>query len=349
MKILFLMFVSLTLFIQLFAQPINVSDNLTLNQISDNCYVHTQGNNNGLVYVNGNESIIVSTPESDLETQNLIDYVRKELNTKIVAYIIDRWHTDAMEGLDVVQKNGIPTYAYEKTRRIAKIKGLPVPDKGFDPKVELKVGKGKVIAHFLGEAHTNDGIVVWVPDEKVLFGGNGIRNYNGWVGNIGNANLGAWSETAMHIKKEYGTAKVVVPGHGKYGGVELIDYTIQLYDTTCRHWVLNQDEVVKLPDFEIEGDVLIHADTITADEGNRIMENARIFICDNSKCVKIESPNLVYNSKEKRVDSDTGQVEIYDLVEGGGKLRISLSYQRLIVIKRDDSIGLVVILKAFWK
>ena len=69
MKFIILLVASLTVIAQLFSQSIKVSDNLTLNQISDNCYVHTQGNNNGLVYVNGNESIIVSTPESDMETQ----------------------------------------------------------------------------------------------------------------------------------------------------------------------------------------------------------------------------------------------------------------------------------------
>jgi hypothetical protein len=74
--------------------------------------------------LNDNMAVIVSTPESDIETQNLIDYVRKELKANIIGYIIDRWHTDAMEGLDVVQENEIPTYAYEKTRKIANSKGI---------------------------------------------------------------------------------------------------------------------------------------------------------------------------------------------------------------------------------
>lgn len=245
----------------------------------------------------------------------------------------------------MVQKNEIPTYAYEKTRKIATLKGLPVADNGFDPKLELDVGGSKVIAHFLGEAHTNDGIVVYAPDEKVLFAGNGIRNYNGWVGNLGDANLGAWFETAQRIKKEYGEAKVVIPGHGKSGGQELIDYTIELYDTTGKDWVLNQVEVVKLPDFGPDGQRLIHADTFKKEGDKTIMEGATIFMSDGNKCVKIESPNLVSNIKENRVDSETGTIAIYDIVEGGGKLRIKTSYNRLIVINRDDSVGLVVILK----
>lgn len=345
MKNLILLFVAILAYSISFSQPIEVSENLELIKVSDNCYMHKQKNNNGLVYVNGKEAIIVSTPESDIETQILIDYIRNELNTKIVAYIIDRWHTDAMEGLDVVQKNEIPAYAFEKTRSIANQKGLPVPENGFDAKLVLQVNESEVIAHFLGEAHTNDGIVVYVPEEKVLFAGNGIRNFNGWVGNIGDANLETWSETAKQIKKAYGEAKVVIPGHGKPGGQELIDYTIELYDKTGKDWVLNQDDIVKLPDFGPDGETLIHAETLEKDGDKTTMKGARIFMSDGSKCVKIEAPEIVFNSE--RVEADSGMVEIYDLVEGGGKLRIKTLFNGLIAINRNDAIGLVVILKDF--
>ena len=184
---------------QSFGQEIKISENLVLHKLSEHCYVHTQKNNNGLIYINNGEAVIVSTPDSDIETQNLIDWVRNEKHSKIVGYVIDRWHPDAMGGLDMVQENGIKSYAYELTIQIAKEKGLPIPEIGFNPKKEIKVGDKKVICHFLGKAHTSDGIVVWIPIEKILFGGNEIRNYNGWVGNISDANLDKWSETATNI------------------------------------------------------------------------------------------------------------------------------------------------------
>ena len=181
MKKIALTIFTLIIATNLFGQEIKASDNLTLHKLSEQSYIHTQGNNNWLVYFNKGEAIIVSTPESDVETQNLIDWVKNEQKAKIVGYIIDRWHTDAMEGLDIVKQNEIKSYSYELTRAIAKVKGLPIPEIGFDPKIELSVGGNKVICHFFGESHTKDGIVVWIPSEQILFGGNGIRNYNGWV------------------------------------------------------------------------------------------------------------------------------------------------------------------------
>ena len=347
MKKIALTIFTLIIATNLFGQEIKASDNLTLHKLSEQSYIHTQGNNNWLVYFNKGEAIIVSTPESDVETQNLIDWVKNEQKAKIVGYIIDRWHTDAMEGLDIVKQNEIKSYSYELTRAIAKVKGLPIPEIGFDPKIELSVGGNKVICHFFGESHTKDGIVVWIPSEQILFGGNGIRNYNGWVGNIGDANLAEWSKTAERIKKEYGTAKIVVPGHGRHGGSELIDYTIQLYNPENKNWILNSQETSIRPNFKNNDDFIIMSESDSLQDRNRILSNAIVFIQDSTKYAKIESKSIVYQPENNRIDSDSGYLEIYDKTTQGDELRIGVSYNRLIIFKVDDSIGLRIILRGF--
>ena len=47
---------------------------------------------------------------------------------------------------------------------------------------------------------------------------------------MGDANTDKWSETVRKIKLKYPNAKLVIPGHGKSGGTELFDYTIELFD-----------------------------------------------------------------------------------------------------------------------
>lgn len=327
------------------AQEIKVSENLTLYKLSEHSYLHNQKMNNGLVYINNNEAVIVSTPDSDIETQNLINWVRNEQHSKIVAYIIDRWHPDAMEGLDVVQKNGIKNFAYARTRQIAKEKGLPVPEFGFDPKKVIEVGNEKVICHFLGEAHTTDGIVVWVPSEKILFGGNEIRNYNGWMGNIGDANIEKWSETATNIKEAYGSAKIVIPGHGKYGGPELIDYTIDLYKLPENDSIANNQEIFFKPHLKRNQAFYIKAESESLQDDKRILENAIVVALDATKYIEIKSPQIVYQPDKKRIDSDIGRLKIYDKKDDSEKLRTDVNYKKLIVYEYDDSVGLVVILK----
>jgi len=332
-----------TLTINLIGQSINVSDKLTLINLTDKTYIHTCQNNNGLVFINGEKALIVSTPDSDTETQNLIDWVTHDQKAKIIGYVIDRWHPDAMEGLDVVLENEIETYSYRLTQQIAKDKGLPVPKNGFDTKLVIQVGNDSVICHYLGESHTKDGIVVWIPHEKILFGGNGIRNYNGWIGNIADANLNDWSKTAEIVKKHYGSAKFVVPGHGKHGGAELIDYTIDLYRNV--NIATEKNGFLKTPVFKENEDFIVQAEQNSSDNEYRILTNAKVIVEDSTKYVKIESPLIKYQPDNKRIDSETGRVNVYDKTLEGGKIRTDVKYKKLILIKIDDSVGLRVILQ----
>jgi glyoxylase-like metal-dependent hydrolase (beta-lactamase superfamily II) len=346
-QILILLFLIIT--VNLSGQSIKVSDKLTLIQLTDNSYIHTCQNSNGLVYINENDALIVSTPDSELETQNLIDWVVKERMLNIVGYVIDRWHPDAMEGLDIVHQNGIMTYSYELTQQIAKEKGLPIPKKGFNPKTVIEVGSEKVICHFLGEAHTKDGIVVWIPSEQILFGGNEIRNYNGWVGNIADANLDCWSETVARVQKEYGSAKIVIPGHGKHGGAELIDYTIGLYKVDNKSRIWNNQELSTRQIMDNNEDFHVTAESDSIQNGERILKNAILFAQDFTKYAKVESPLIIYQPDKKRIDSDYGRLRIYDKISNGEKLRTDVFYKKLIIFKEIDSVGLRIILKEMEK
>ncbi len=50
-------------------------------------------------------------------------------------------------------------------------------------------------------------------------------------GYLNDANVNDWAATVEKVKKEYPQVRVVVPGHGKYGNEELLDYTIELFRT----------------------------------------------------------------------------------------------------------------------
>jgi glyoxylase-like metal-dependent hydrolase (beta-lactamase superfamily II) len=344
-KNLILFLVIIIRIIQTYGQEIKVSEGLTLIKLTEHTYIHTCENNNGIVHVNNGEAIIVSTPDSDVETKNLIDWTKESLQAKIVGYVIDRWHPDAMEGLDIVQKMGINTYSYELTRKIAKARGLPVPEIGFDPKIELDVGGDKIICHYLGAAHTDDGIVVWIPKEEILFGGNEIRSYNGWVGNIGDANLDEWSKTIEKVKNEYGPARIVIPGHGRYGGAELIDYTIDLYKANKWGVILRKHNIKRLPVFNDYDDFFEVAQLDSTNGDIRYLFEATVFVNDSNRYLKIESPLIQHNVKNKRIDSDYGRLQIFDKLTETHKPITDVYYKGLIIFKEDDEVGYRIILK----
>jgi glyoxylase-like metal-dependent hydrolase (beta-lactamase superfamily II) len=326
-------------------QTINISDGLTAVKIAENVYIHTYDNSNGIIFVNNGEAIIVSTPPSDDATLKLINWTKENLKAKITGFVIDMWHPDAMEGLDVVQKLGIKSYSSELTRTIAKEKGLPVPDIGFDSKLELKAGNEKLVCRYFGPAHTSDGIVVWLPTEKILFGGNGIRNYNGWVGNIGDANLNEWSKTIEKVKKEYGSAKIVVPGHGKYGGTELLDYTINLYKPNNWGQILRDHDIKRLPIFKDYGDIFEAAEQDSTVENTRFLKNAVLFIDNNKRYIKVESPVIEHNVANKSIKSEYGRLRIYNKSEGIDNPANDLYYNGLTINLRNDEVGIEIIVR----
>lgn len=324
------------------AQEVRISENLKIIKISEHTYLHTGGGNNGIIFANNGEAVIVSTPETDTETQNLIDWVKNQ-KLKIVGYILDRWHPDAMGGINAVHKAKIKTYANELTRKICEEKGLPVPQNGFYPKLELTVGGEKIIAHYLGKAHTEDGIVTWFPKDKVLFGGNEVRSYGGWYGNIGDASLKEWSNTISKVKENYGAAEVVVPGHGKSGGVELLDYTINMYKPSKWGAILKMHNMQVLPVFNDFDNIFEVAQSESIAGDKRCLKDATVFVTHSQKYLKIVSPNIVHSINSKMISSDSGRLQIFN--KETNELIDDLYYKQLSVNLRDDEVEWTIIIK----
>jgi metallo-beta-lactamase class B len=69
-----------------------------------------------------------------------------------------------------------------------------------------------------------------VPSDQVLFGGCLIKAQGAGFGFLGDANTATWSETVSRVKAEYPQVVTVIPGHGKIGGTELLDFTIRLFE-----------------------------------------------------------------------------------------------------------------------
>lgn len=72
-------------------------------------------------------------------------------------------------------------------------------------------------------------MVGYFPSENILFGGCLIKELNASKGYLGDATIKEWSATVESVKKEYPNVKIVVPGHGAYGNIKLLDYTINLF------------------------------------------------------------------------------------------------------------------------
>ncbi len=185
---------------------------------------------NGMIVIADSEALIFDTPTNDNDSNELIDYIENTLNCKVIGVVVTHFHNDCLGGLNEFHNRQIPSYASSKTIALAKLDSVHTPQIGFENYLEIKVGDKKVVNEFFGEGHTSDNIVSYFPDEKVLFGGCLIKALGASKGYLGDANINEWSNTVQAVKTKFEKANVIIPGHGKPGNSDLLDYTIKLFD-----------------------------------------------------------------------------------------------------------------------
>jgi len=215
------------------------SETLSVIRLSENTWQHISYLNtedwgkvtcNGMIVVDKGEAIIFDTPSEDEVSAELIEWVMNSLNLKIIAVIPTHYHADNLGGLNEFHKRGIASHAYIKTIEIANGRGYPQPQHGFDKHLELKVGDKKAWVDYFGGGHTVDNVVGYFPHDDIMFGGCLIKEVGSGKGNLEEADESEWAQTVMNVKAKYPAVKKIIPGHGESGGMELLDYTIKLFE-----------------------------------------------------------------------------------------------------------------------
>lgn len=221
-------------------KPIEVyrSENLIIIQISENTFLHTsflQTNDfgkvpcNGMVVRNSNEVIVFDTPTNNESAEELIKFIKENIHCKINAIVPTHFHNDCLGSLSEFHKFKIPSYGNFSTIELAKANNDVAPQKGFNDSLKISIGNTYAMVKYFGQGHTKDNVIGYFPSENILFGGCLIKELQATKGYLGDAVVGEWSSTVEKIKQEYPNVKIVVPGHGKIGGSDLLDYTIKLF------------------------------------------------------------------------------------------------------------------------
>ena len=184
---------------------------------------------NGLVYVANGEALVIDTPHTEALAEVLLTRIETELKAKVTGVVIGHTHADSMGGLAAFQKAGIPSYSSRAAQALAKEQNLPIPTAGYDERLDLRVGGKTVRCQYFGPGHTVDTAVTYLVDEKVLFGDCLVKANGASKGWLGDAKVSEWSNTVRKVREAFPDVEMVVPGHGKAGGKELLDYTIELF------------------------------------------------------------------------------------------------------------------------
>jgi len=213
-----------------------VTPDLVVRELQPGIWLHRSWNDdpagertasNGLVVREDGGLVIVDTPWGNPPTAALLDWIARELKERVLRVIVTHSHEDRMGGARVVRERAIPLLASPRTVELAAARSrehLPMALAGLDEGKAVPVGALEVFNP--GPAHAPDNVVVWLPAQRLLFGGCAVKSADATaLGFTGDADLERWPEAIRRVKQRYPESVVVVPGHGDPGGLALLDRT----------------------------------------------------------------------------------------------------------------------------
>jgi glyoxylase-like metal-dependent hydrolase (beta-lactamase superfamily II) len=209
---------------------------LEVTKLADDVYQHTSYKEvgsygmvgaSGLIVIDGVNAHIIDTPWTIKDTKKLVAWIEsKDLTLK--SAVVTHFHKDASGGLSYLNSLKIKTYATSLTnnllsRDLREKSNNEISDNTFE------LVKNNLEVFYPGAGHSKDNVVVWLPKANILFGGCFVKNMNSnGLGYTGDASIKDWPKSIERVINKYPNINVVVPGHGKVGGINLLNHTKQL-------------------------------------------------------------------------------------------------------------------------
>ncbi len=238
-------------------------------EIADNVYVaigvtapyryESNGHNNNLGFIVGSKYVLVWNAGSSYMLAKALHEEIKKITSKPVKYVLlENSQGHAILGSNYWREQGAIIIAQEIAKKEIKEKGQKIqarmeralkdkfigtrvvmPDKFFKDEMKFDLGGKIVIAKYFGYAHEHSDIALWLPKEKILFGGD--LAFNGRLLPIFKlTETDKWLIAWEKIEKL--KAKIVVPGHGNVTDMN----TVRKY--TKDYLVYMRGEVQKILD-----------------------------------------------------------------------------------------------------
>lgn len=229
----------------------------TLEQLADGVYAYTAQGDPNVGCIIGPETILaIEARATPLMAQRWIDVVRSLSTAPFGDLVLTHYHAVRVLGAsafgaqriiattmtaELVEERGLQDWASEQGRmpRLFQgadtIPGLTRPTHTFEDELHLEVGGREVVLRFLGRGHTSGDLVVWLPQERILFAGDLVEAQAAPY--MGDAHIGDWSGATLDAVRAL-RADQLVGGRGPVVRGAAVDQAIEdtraFLETTLR-------------------------------------------------------------------------------------------------------------------
>lgn len=218
------------------ARESRVNADLVVKELQPGVWLHRSWNRdpdgvrtpaNGLIVREDDGLVLIDTPWGEAPTAALLDWIARELKEPVLRAVATHAHDDRLGGARILHERAIPLLAAPRTVEIAAARDtrhLPTALAGLDEGEAVPFGTLEVF--YPGPGHAPDNVVVWLPEQRILFGGCAVKAADATtLGFTGDADLARWPDSIRRVKQRYPQIAVVVPGHGDPGSAMLLDRT----------------------------------------------------------------------------------------------------------------------------
>jgi len=217
------------------SDTIRINKDIQLIQLKDSFFLHVTTDyvdgfgmvsSNGLLVIRNNNALMIDTPMDEIKTAAILDYLRDSMHTTVTVFIPGHWHNDCIGGLAELHRRNVFSIANEMTRAECIKRNLVVPKASFSKSLTWSFCGIPLECLYPGAGHSLDNIVVYFPEQKILFGGCLIKSAgSNSIGNIADGDVEAWPKTLKKVQKKYPDAEMIIPGHGSVGSFQVIEHT----------------------------------------------------------------------------------------------------------------------------
>jgi glyoxylase-like metal-dependent hydrolase (beta-lactamase superfamily II) len=178
------------------------------------------GSNSGIMV--GDSAVVVIDTKMMGSSEDLYKFTKEKAGKKPIIVINTHYHPDHVKGNKFFPGSRIYIGSYEKVFLHKNVDADNQTTDFVKDSLLIDVGNEKVHLYNLGQAHTMNDLVVYLPIHNVLFTGDLIfHRVNPVVMEESGARVSQWIRTLDVILNRWGDSKIV-PGHGKVGDKEMV-------------------------------------------------------------------------------------------------------------------------------
>jgi metallo-beta-lactamase class B len=210
---------------------------LEISHLTGDFYIYTTYNtykeylipSNGMYLVTKNGVVMFDTPWDTTQFQPLLDSIKLKHSKNVVMAFATHWHSDKTAGLEYYKYLGIKTYTTTLTDELSKKNNKKRAEFLMTKDTVFNVGQYSFETYYPGQAHTEDNIVIWFENEKILYGGcliKGVEDKD--LGYLGDGNVRDYASTLKRVQKKYRNPKHIIIAHSDWNNINSLNHSLMM-------------------------------------------------------------------------------------------------------------------------